>query len=272
MASLVDQSWLPRAREARQRLAAAKHGEREKILNELASGHDVNSIRRLLRALTIHDRWTVSGRVESQRLLTAPQTIIEALSRWAEFDDEGAWKGFLDWEQNGVTVQALNAIVTEKRKAAGIDAGKTLEKDFRERLKPRILEIVSREIGDGTDLAKLKIDLTISRTNERHFGMPSVDYECMALDYVDDKARIRSIAVIIVGPYRGISLYSRKLSEWMQKALSLAWAYHLVILVVPENGQAREYRSWLAAFERNPVPADRRPHVRVVGVSLDENA
>jgi hypothetical protein len=259
MVNRSDNSWLTKAREAALRLDAAKIGEREKVLNELASGREVNSVRRLLKAASLHDRWTAAQKVASDRLLAAPQTIIEGLSRWAEFDEEGAWRGFLDWEQNRMTVQALNAIVTEKRASAGLTDGKVAEKHFRELIEPRILEIIKAEIQG-------EFDFSTPKHLGRSFGSPSVDFACVAVPVLPGPSSI-SIAVVIVGPYRGASMYGRKLSDWMQKALSLAWIYHTVILLVPDRQHAQGYRTWLKAFTRHSTNrADRPPDIRIIEI------
>lgn len=259
MESRTEQSWLLRAREARRRLTAAKMGEKEKILYELAGGREVSSVRRLLRALSLHDRWIEQGRVVSPRLLAAPQTIIEALSRWAEFDEDAAWLAFLDWERNHTSVQVLNTRVTEKRRVAGLDVGKGLETEFRESIRDRILEIIKKEFGPDAYISLEKAD-------RRTFGSPTVDFECIA--YREPAAPGEHIAVVIVGPYRGAGLYGRKLTDWMQKALSLAWIYHTVILVVPENRYVADYYRWLETFATTDRPGrDQHPDVRILAIS-----
>jgi hypothetical protein len=99
-----------------------------------------------------------------------------------------------------------------------------------------------------------------------------VDYECLVF-WQSPKFSSIIIAVVIVGPYRAVSMYGRKLSDWMQKALSLAWIYHTVILLVPDKQHARAYRSWLTAFAPTPKnPADRHPNIIILEINPDPDA
>jgi len=253
--------WLEKARDARRQLADTKDGERERRLNEIAGNNEVNSVRRLLLALGVFDRWTAAGKVEATRLLTAPQTIIEVLARWDEFDPEGAWKAFEQWESGGFTVQTMNAALRHKREAGGIMAGRSLESGFRKAIAPALPGILRDLIPAGFSLGDL-------HPGQRSHGMPPVDFDCLATKDDEHGLQMLWVATLIVGPYRSANLYSRKMSEWMQKALSIAWLYQTVVLLVPDKEQAREYQHWMRNFHRH-VRSDKEeqhPHIHIVEV------
>jgi hypothetical protein len=249
--------WIAEARLARTALALAKEGERETNLRTLAGEADVNTLRRAIRAVDLLDKWTDLHAEASQNLASAPQTVLEVFSTWASLDEAAAWKAYEAWERKPTPVLALAKKLRKFRSRKGVRGSRGLEKDLRKRTAPHVKRFAREVLGDGLVIGSVE-------ENARFLDEPMMDFRLRAT-CSDGKAR--SIAIVIVGPYRNPAMYGRRRIEWIQKAFALAWVHDHVILVLEDKEHVDDYRDWTRRFAAEALSRGvLRPDVNVIAM------
>lgn len=77
--------------------------------------------------------------------------------------------------------------------------------------------------------------------------------------------RPRTVAAIVVGPYRIANMYTKRRFEWLFRACALAWAYDDVVVLLPEAEVMDTYREWILGMRRRAFEAAAR-HVPWVAI------
>ncbi len=251
-------AWIAEARRARTALALAKEGERETDLQALSGEADVNTVRRAIRAVELLDQWSDLHAGDCRNLASAPQSVLEIFATWASLDEKAAWKAYEAWEKKRTPVHALATKLRKFRSREGVRGSRGLEKDLRTKTAPHVARFVREVLGDG-----LVIDNVDA--NARFLGEPMMDF-CVRASRPDDR-KVRSIAIVIVGPYRNPAMYGRRRIDWIQRAFALAWVHDHVILVLEHDEHVDEYRNWTHKFAAEVLArGELRPDVNVIAM------
>ena len=256
-----DQLWKSRAQTARLELQGVPAGQREQKLSELAGQRDLNTVRRAITALDFLERWIVEEPEAAGMLSEAPQTVVEVISRWDSFDRKGALGAAARWKAERTPVGQLNSEMKLSRASQGTKPGRTLKNEYRERATEIVEELVGRVVAGK---------LTRPSKNHRTQDDPTVDFHFLAVDPAADFT-VRSVACVIVGPYRNRDLYRRRRLDALSKCFALAWVHDVVVLLLPDNHYLKAYQRWIDDFTRRSSGVrggrnrgDRVPQVHVV--------
>jgi hypothetical protein len=252
--------WIENARAAKKLLAGKKHGEMERSLLD-AAWKDANTARRAIAAVEYIDDLIRNRPEVSRALQDAPFSIVELLARWHSFDPEGASKKAIEWAQSKYGVRTLADALCKARKQ---DTVATTKED--------VATLIRRSVKAPL-IARLRNMLPGSLSepvlNFKAPTSPPVDYRFEW--FVDDgEVKIRTIAVLIVGPYGNNSLYAKRRFEWILRAFGLAWFFDRIFLVVPTEDLARQYSSWIRVCEGRAADLTanlRKPEVGALDLS-----
>ncbi len=155
----------------------------------------------------------------------------------------------------------------EARKKFKVHPSRSLEIDYRHRMKDSVKQIVHVMLGG---------DLTEPSLNFKDSDLPPVDYLFYSVNPSD--LLTISIAAIVVGPFSNPDMYRRRRHDWLMKAFALSWIYDRVILLLPHREALHSYREWIQRFStraagrfaaRDPSSvalANCRPSVEVVAL------
>lgn len=248
--------WISRARQARALLQGVSKGDKEAKLQEAAGEENINTVRRSIRALEFLERWIREGKASAKRLEAVPQSILEVLSQWATFDQDGAWDAFLEWETKRLPSEALADRMREKKSEKGVKAAKAVGNAYRKKFAPYVQDLISAALGPQP--------IATAESKVRRRGEPAIDFRCI-LVHPGSTDPAPAAAIVIVGPYGNVSTYKRLRYDWLQKAFCLAWIYEHVILVLPDEAICAVYAEWVNEFSRKARAASpgRVPHVHV---------
>jgi hypothetical protein len=260
--------WKELARETRQVLKEVPEGQREQKMRELAGGRDVNTLRRALSAFEFLQRWTVEHPAGAADLEAAPQSIVEIVSRWARFDEKSALAAARRWSIQRTPFDQFNREMKLARNQGGAKPGKTIENEYRAGL-VEMVERLASETFSG--------DLTRPAINYKEGDDPVVDFRFLEVDPLREP-QVRSIACLIIGPYRNTDLYKKRRQDWMCKAYALAWTHDVVLLMLPDISHIDLYERGVSDFTRRAAahagarqPSSRVPDIRIIGVFSAED-
>jgi hypothetical protein len=249
--------WIENARGAQKLLVGKRHGELERSLLD-AGWKDANTARRAIAALQYIDHLKQDQATVYGALRDAPFSIVELLARWNAFDPEGASKKAVEWAGSKHSVRAIAKALSNARK---LDTEATTKEDAAAR---------TRQSVKAPLIAKLKNllpgSLSEPALNFKATASPPVDYR-FEWFVEDGGVKIRTIAVLIVGPYQNTVLYSKRRHDWIMKAFGLNWFFDRVFLVLPRLSLAEQYSSWIRVCEGRAADLTanlRRPEVDVV--------
>ncbi len=268
MSRPVSHDWKIRAQEAREALQDVPEGQRELKLRELAGDRDLNTLRRTLAAFNLLQRWTVEQPAAAAILQSASQSIVEVITRWASFDPKGALDATDRWLQKKTPIDQLTMAMQEARASKGALPGKAIGLEYRKSAMETIEGLVAQKIAGR---------LTRPEINYKSGDDPTVDFRFLAIDPKGD-LKGRSIACIIVGPYRNPGLYKKRRLDWLSRAFTLAWVHDVVIMVLPDEEHGRSYERWIGDFTRRATELrgreghpNRGPEILVVTPRVPED-
>ena len=243
--------WKLRALEARNALRGVPEGRRELALRELAGKRNLNTLRKALAAYEFLQRWTAQKAEAAVELEEAPQSVVEVLARWSAFDEEGAVSATSRWYSERIPVQRLTREMREARAIKGQQPGKTIAVEYRKTAVGLVKDLVAWTVGGR-----------ISRTEVKYKSGddPVADFRFLTVE-PDGEARGRSIACLIVGPYRNPDLYQRRRHDWLSRAFALSWVHDEVVLVLPDGAHLESYRRWIKDFTRRARGMRRLPNL-----------
>jgi hypothetical protein len=232
--------WKTRAQAAREALRDVPEGKRELKLRELAGARDLNTLRRALTAFNFLQRWIVEQPAAGGVLQEAPQAIVEVIARWAAFDVKGALDSTRRWQADKIPIDQLTGEMQAARAGKGVAPGKAIGLEYRKSAMRIVEDLVARRVSGL---------LTRPEINYKSGDDPNVDYRFLAVDPKGD-LRARSVACIIVGPYRNPGLYKKRRLDWLSRAFTLAWVHDVVVMVLPDDEQGESYERWIKDFTR----------------------
>jgi hypothetical protein len=252
------QSWTKEARRARQLLSAVRDGEREATLGTLAGTRNANTLRRWIACLAFVDDLRTRSTTLASLLMRAPVSVVELFARWHSFDPEGARSEMREWADRGGSVRLVSARMSDARREHKALPARSIEIEYRKRMKDSIKRLVMRKVG-GT--------LTEPVLNFKDPQLPPADY---IFHSINSSTRSRvSVAVVVVGPFSSPDMYKRRLYESVAKAFAFAWVYDRVMLILPEKGALSVYQASIERFAARAAAAApaRAPAVEVVHLS-----
>jgi hypothetical protein len=226
--------WKTRAREARARLRAAKHGERESVLRGIAGTNDVNTVRREIFVLEFVDLLKRADPELSKALKDAPLSAMEVLARWSSFDQRAAMKAAKDLSRGRYTVRSLTSAMRSARPTdVNTSTGESLATAYRMENIEAAVRAVRRLLGEK---------LSPPMVYYKHEDEPPIDYHFRV---EAGGGAEQSVVAIIVGPYQNRTLYRKRKHEWLLHALGLSWLYDHVVLLLPAQADAADYTKWI---------------------------
>jgi hypothetical protein len=233
------QDWIENARAAKKALAGKKHGEVETSLLD-AGWKDANTARRAIAALRYIDDLKRNEAEVFRALHDAPFSITELLARWNAFDKKGASKKAMEWARSKFSVRVLADALSEARK---LDAGATTKEDVAVLVRKRVEEPLTTKLRNllGNSVSGAAI-------NFKAPGSPPVDFRFEFFVDVGGEVRIRTVCVVIVGPYTNASIYSKRRHDWIVRGFGLAWFFDRIFLVVPTADLLGQYRSDIRVY------------------------
>lgn len=239
--------WKQRARQAQVNLKSARHGDREAALQDAAGDLDVNTVRRWVAAVSFLDRLEISAPDVRKSLETASFSEVEVLARWSLFDGEGALVAAQRVARGVYSARTLTAAMHKARREKGSAArSESYEAEYRASIQSAAGRVISDLLGG---------DLSVPEVLYKDSGDPPVDFRYVRI--VADE-RPRTVAAIIVGPYRIANMYAKRRFEWLFRACALAWAYDDVVVLLPEAEVVDTYREWILGMRRRAVEAAAR--------------
>lgn len=225
--------WKKTAGEARQRLAAAKHGAREAALKEAGGSRDVNTVRRAVAALDFLDRLKETHPQSYGDLKDSPFGVVETFSRWWSISPTDAAVGLETWKNGGLTTRGLAASMRKSRPPIVEAANdESLARTFSEYVEPRIRHGIETVLGTK---------ITPSE-NKRSAQLLPVDFRYSFKDSFRGEVQV---AAIVVGPYQNQTIYRKKRHDWMLKALGLTHFFDWVFVALPSQSAVDDYTSWI---------------------------
>jgi hypothetical protein len=253
--------WKKRARDARNKLKHAKHGEREAVLRRLAGDNDPNTVRRAIFALSYLDEFKQLNPSGWEIIANSPLSLVESLARWNSFDPTGAMKAAQDVIDGRYNVADLRKAV---QKARAEVAARTESLPYRDRIRSEARRAVQELLGGNISAPEIGFKDSDNPPLDfrflRSFGRPS---------------KFETVAVIIVGPYRNTQLYRKRKFDWLYRAFGLAWFYDHVVILLPDPNEVESYREWISKARRRAMLAtpteerERLPSVHVFHPKLE---
>ena len=249
--------WIENARGAQKLLVGKRHGELERSLLD-AGWKDANTARRAIAALST----SITLNKTKPRFMAPCGTL--------RFPSWNCWRGGMHSTQRGHRRKQLSGLGQSTVSEPLRRHSAMLENWIRKR-RPRKM----RPPGPGQSvkaplIAKLKNllpgSLSEPALNFKATASPPVDYR-FEWFVEDGGVKIRTIAVLIVGPYQNTVLYSKRRHDWIMKAFGLNWFFDRVFLVLPRLSLAEQYSSWIRVCEGRAADLTanlRRPEVDVV--------
>lgn len=220
--------WKKRAREARNKLKLAKHGEREAVLRQLAGDHDPNTLRRAIFALSYLDELKRLNPSRWEFISKSPLSLVESLARWNSFDASGAMKAAQDVIDGRYNVADLRKAVIKARSEA---AAKAECLPYREKIQTEARLAVQELLGG---------DISAPEVGYRNSEDPPIDFRFFRS--FGKPANHETVAVIIVGPYQNPQLYRKRKYDWLYRAFGLVWFYDHVVILLPDPNELESYR------------------------------
>ncbi|MDA9451157.1 hypothetical protein XI00_25480 [Bradyrhizobium sp. CCBAU 21359] len=225
--------WKKTAAEAQQKLAAARHGEREAVLRAAGGMTDVNTVRRAVAALGFLDRLKAIDRQSHDELKDSSFGVVELFARWWPINATDAKAGLSKWKKGELTTRGLAASMRESRRP-------TVAKTSDESLPPTYYDYVESHLLHGIETL---LGQKIRRSEDKPPPHRRVHLRYKFKDSFD--GRDREVVAIVVGPYQNQSLYRKKRNDSMLKALGLANFVDWVFIVVPSGTASEDYNAWL---------------------------
>lgn len=235
--------WKERARRAREKLETAEHGAREAILEEIAEGLNVSTVRRWMSALSFLDQVENEAPDIWRRLQDASFSEVEALAKWHAFDVAGALDAAQEVARGRYSSRRLTAAMHKARQLRG---GPTHNKSFEDVYRQGIERKARRRIED-----LLASALESPEILAKDSGDPPVDFTYEALI----RGRAGRIAVIIAGPYRVKNTAFKRRFDWIARAFALAWTFDEVIILVPDKDMLPEYEKTIKRMKQRIAAA-----------------
>lgn len=220
--------WKTRAARARDEVNSARHGEKDVALLRWAQGKDINTLRRAIFALNYLDALAETAPRLRKDLDDAPLSQIELLARWHGFDPKGAMTAAREAAKGAYSVATLSKALSNARSKAGVEAD---PRSYRENVGSQALSAIQRTLGGS-----ISLDVTKGPDD------PPVDFRY--LRKAGNPPRFETIAGVIVGPYSERKVYHKRRLDWLYKAFGLAWFYHHVALLLPDEEQIGSYSDW----------------------------
>ncbi|WP_285807839.1 hypothetical protein [Bradyrhizobium sp. 62B] len=225
--------WKKTAAEARQQLAAARHGEREAVLRAAGGTTDVNTVRRAVAALAFLDRLKGTDRESHNELKDSSFGVVEVFARWWPINATDAKAGLAKWKKGELTTRGLAASMSKSRPPRlATTSDESLPRTYSDYVEPRLRHGIETLLGEK-----------IMRSEDKPPAHRRVHLRYKFKDSLS--GRDREVAAIVVGPYQNQSLYRKKRNDSMLKALGLATFVDWVFIVVPSGTASDDYNEWL---------------------------
>jgi hypothetical protein len=241
------EDWKKRARLAQSKLEKAGHGDREAVLQDVANGLDVNTVRRWVTAVGFLDRLAEQAPDVWQLLQDASYSELEVLARWTEFDVSGALEAARDVARGLYSARRLTAAMHKARQAHG---GSSRNESFEDSYRKGIEPLARKSIG-----ALLQYRLGPASILDKDSAEPPVDFRYLTEG--QDK-RVKYIAAIICGPYKVEGTYFKRRFEWVARAFALAWHFDVVVILVPDDKVLHDYETAVLNMRRRAESAAAR--------------
>lgn len=228
--------WKKRAREARNKLKLARHGEREAVLRELSGDNDPNTLRRAIFALSYLDELRQLNPSRWEVISKSPLSLVESLARWNTFDASGAMKATQDVIEGRYNVADLRKAVVKARAEA---AAKAESLPYRERIRSEVRLAVQELLGG---------DISAPEVGYKNSDDPPLDFRFIRS--FDKPVKFETVAGIIVGPYQNKQLYRKRKYDWLYRAFGLAWFYDHVVILLPNPDDLESYKESIISARR----------------------
>lgn len=241
------ETWKERARRAQEKLETAGHGAREAILDEVAEGLNVSTVRRWVFALSFLDLIENEAPDIWRSLQDASFSELEVLARWYDFDVTGALDAAREVAQGRYSSRRLTAAMHKARQMhGGTSRNESFEDIYRRgierKARGKIEDMLASALGSPEILAK-------------DSGDPPVDF---MYETVGGGGPAKRIAAIIAGPYRVKNTAFKRRFEWIARAFALAWAFDDVIVLVPDQDMLSEYEKAILRMRQRVAKAAAR--------------
>jgi hypothetical protein len=261
------EGWKERAREARNKLRHAKHGEREAVLRELSGDNDPNTLRRAIFALGYLDDLKKTNPSVWESLEDVSLSLTELLARWNSFDPKGATEAAVKVTAGHYTV--VDLVKDLQAAKIGVSA-KSESLPYREQIKSTARQAVEEILGGNISLPEIGI-------KESDDDRP-LDFKFLRTE--GQPPKFETVAGLIVGPYQSESLYRKRRHDWLERSLGLAWFYDHVFIFLPLASEIKSYQEWIKRAQERSKQVElnnlaqesprRVPSVHVVHPKLDE--
>lgn len=231
--------WKKRAREARNKLKLAKHGEREAVLRQLSGDKDPNTLRRAIFSLSYLDELKRVSPSRWEVISKCPLSLVESLARWNMFDPSGALNAAQDVVDGRYKVADLRKAVIKARTEA---AAKAESLPYRERIRSEARLAVQELLGG---------DISGPEVGYKNSDDPPLDFRFIRS--FDKPTKLETVAVMIVGPYQNAQLYRKRKYDWLYRAFGLAWLYDHVVIMLPDPNELESYRASIARTRKTAM-------------------
>jgi hypothetical protein len=240
------ETWKERARRAQEKLETAGHGAREAILDEVADGLNVSTVRRWVFALSFLDLLKNDAPDIWRGLQDASFSELEVLARWHDFDATGALDAAREVMHGRYSSRRLTAAMHKAREMrGGTSRNESFEDIYRRgierKARGKIEEMLATALGSPEILAK-------------DTGDPPVDFTYETVG----GGSAKQIAAIIAGPYRVKNTAFKRRFEWVARAFALAWVFDDVIVLVPDQDMLPEYEKAIRRMRQRVAKAAAR--------------
>ena len=259
-------AWREEAQTAIDALSKSKYGEREVDLRTLAAGMgfengDPSSLRRAIGAHQFLERLRHEHPLSYAQLEGVTLSIAELIARWYSANPEQALKAAEDWHHGRATVQTIrDAMKLSLPRGHGDKIGIAKQRAFKDSAVQQIKEAVM-QLGIG------KIESIADQAWDKGTGIK--------IDFLFEIAakRPKTVAVLVVGPYKNTAMYRDRRDEWVLRAFGTAWLFDHVVIAIPDQNFSTNYaarvRELSLSVKKRSVPGARLPKVDVVNVDVD---